>query len=198
MPRHPIDYSKTIIYHFVCNNPEIKNTYVGSTTDFATRKRDHKSYCKGSGTGTNTYKYKVMRENGGWENWTMIPLEEYPCETSIQSRIRERYWEDKLKADMNMSRPFITEEERKEHKKLYEKKLSIKRHQDEDLRKAYNARKLREQLPRRDVINAQKRERRKNPDVIKVQNEYRRWFRHMKKPYEWILYDSCVFKELLK
>ena len=139
-----------------------------------------------------------MRENGGWENWTMVPLEEYPCENSIQSRIRERYWEDTLKADMNMSRPFITEEERKEHKILYNKKLTIKRHQDEDYRKAYNARKLREQLPRRDKKNAQRRERRKNPDVIKVGIEYNRWYRHMKKPYEWVFHGSCVFKELLK
>ena len=121
MPRKPIDYSKTIIYHFVCNNPEIKNTYVGSTTDFASRKRNHKNTCKGVGKGKDTDKYKIMRENGGWENWTMVPLEEYPCENSIQSRIRERYWEDTLKADMNMVKAYQTEEEKKERQKLYEK-----------------------------------------------------------------------------
>ena len=193
MPRKSIDYSKTIIYHFVCNNPEINNTYVGSTTDFASRKRNHKNSCKGTGTGNNACKYKIMRENGGWENWTMVPLEEYPCENSIQSRIRERYWEDTLKADMNMVKAYQTEEEKKERQRGYEKQDLIKRHQDEDYRKAYNARKLREQLPRRDKKNAQRRERRKNPDVIKVGIEYNRWYRHMKKPYEDIFYCSCVF-----
>ena len=39
MPHKPTDYSKTIIYKIVCKNPEIKNTYVGSTTDFASRKK---------------------------------------------------------------------------------------------------------------------------------------------------------------
>ena len=42
MPRLPIDYSKTIIYRIVCKNPEIKDCYVGQTTDFTSRKSCHK------------------------------------------------------------------------------------------------------------------------------------------------------------
>ena len=45
MPKQPIDYSKTIIYRIVCKNPEIKDCYIGSTTDFKSRKQKHKSNC---------------------------------------------------------------------------------------------------------------------------------------------------------
>ncbi len=43
MPRNEIDYSKTIIYKIVCNDLTITDCYVGSTTDFKTRKAAHKN-----------------------------------------------------------------------------------------------------------------------------------------------------------
>ena len=42
-----IDYATTPVsfYKLVCNNPEIKSTYVGHTTNFTERKSHHKACC---------------------------------------------------------------------------------------------------------------------------------------------------------
>ena len=45
MPRVPIDYSQTHFYKIVCRNTDIKDCYVGHTTDFTKRKNRHKSDC---------------------------------------------------------------------------------------------------------------------------------------------------------
>ena len=80
MPRKPIDYSKTIIYHFICKDETIVDTYVGHTTEFTKRKNGHKVSCYNENSKKFHYKvYQNMRANEGWENWTMTPLEEYPC-----------------------------------------------------------------------------------------------------------------------
>jgi hypothetical protein len=111
MPRKVINYSKTIIYHFVCNDKTITDTYVGHTTDFANRKRTHKCHCINETDKKHHLKlYQNIREKGGWGNWTMTPLEEYPCENNLQARIREQYWIDKLQSKMNQFNAFITEE----------------------------------------------------------------------------------------
>jgi hypothetical protein len=43
----------------------------------------------------------TIREKGGWDNWTMIPLEEFSCETRIQACIRENKWLEELKPCLN-------------------------------------------------------------------------------------------------
>ena len=53
MPRIPIDYTKTIIYKFVCNDINIKDIYVGATTDMIRRKAKHISVC-------NNEKFKIL------------------------------------------------------------------------------------------------------------------------------------------
>ena len=75
MPRENIDYSKTIIYKIVCKDINIKDCYVGSTTDFVRRRYKHKS---ASEIITHqTYVYDFIRQNGGWNNWEMIEIEKY-------------------------------------------------------------------------------------------------------------------------
>ena len=45
MPKKEIDYQNTIIYKIVCNDLNVKDVYVGHTTDFTKRKSHHKSSC---------------------------------------------------------------------------------------------------------------------------------------------------------
>ena len=47
---------------------------------------------------------KTIREFGGWENWRMVDLEEYTCDTRRDAQKREEYWRVELKADLNMVR----------------------------------------------------------------------------------------------
>ena len=46
MPFLKTDYSKTIIYKICCNDLNITDIYVGSTTNFRARKSQHKTRCK--------------------------------------------------------------------------------------------------------------------------------------------------------
>jgi hypothetical protein len=106
MPRNEIDYSKTIIYKIVCNDLSVTDCYVGSTTDFKTRKAMHKSDCNNEKGPKYDYKvYKMIRENKGWENWTMLQIELYPCNNSNDAHARERYWYENMNAKLNTKIP---------------------------------------------------------------------------------------------
>ena len=112
MPRKVIDYSKTKIYKIVCNDVTIKDSYVGSTTNFTNRKRHHKSACtKESNVGYNIKVYKFIRDNGCWANWSMILIEEYPCENELEKLKRERFWIEALQSTLNCVIPTRTDKE---------------------------------------------------------------------------------------
>ena len=117
MPRKDIDYSKTILYKIVCNDINIKDVYVGQTTDFTRRKWAHRSTCN---ILTEKIKlYDTIRNNGGWENWAMIEIEKYPCIDSNEAHARERYWLETLNATLNQRTPITTDEEKKEYNKKF-------------------------------------------------------------------------------
>ena len=107
MPKKSIDYNNTIIYRWVCNDLNVKDTYVGSTTDFVRRKWEHKSRCKNEKDAKYNFRiYRIMRENGGTENWSMVEIEKYPCADAREAQARERYWCEQLNApSMNSQTP---------------------------------------------------------------------------------------------
>ena len=119
MPKTPIDYSKTVIYKIVCNDLNVSDLYVGHTTDFIVRRYTHKSNCNNVKNIRHNYKvYKMIRDNNGWQNWTMIEIEKYPCDDSNQASARERYWYEVLNANLNSNVPNRSEKESgKEYRK---------------------------------------------------------------------------------
>jgi hypothetical protein len=126
MPKTPIDYNKTIIYKLVCNDLNIKETYVGHTTDFKSRKSQHKkSISNINAIDYNCKKSKFIRENGGWENWSMIQIELYPCNNLQEAIARERYWFEIYHAKLNTNVPNRSKKEynrtHKEQKQEYNK-----------------------------------------------------------------------------
>ena len=126
MPKNPIDYSKTQIYKWVCNDPNINSCYVGHTTNWVKRKASHKERCNGEKTKKYHLQiYQIMRTNGGIENWNMILIEDFPCINRREAEKREQYWKDELKADMNTYRAYRTEEEMKLQKYEQLKKWRI-------------------------------------------------------------------------
>jgi len=131
-------YNNTVIYKIVCLDSTITDVYVGSTTDFNNRKYVHKSDCYNENNKNYNLKiYETIRANGGLDNWNMIIIESYPCETDEQKRERERYWYDLLKPSINMCRPLQTKEERieSEKKRLKEYNKTEKR---KEYTKKYN------------------------------------------------------------
>ena len=88
-------------------------TYIGSTKDFIQRKRQHKVDCRIKDLKV----YQIIRENGGWDNCEITPIEEYECEGQLQAHIREEHWRREYNANMNSNKAYRTEQERIEDKK---------------------------------------------------------------------------------
>ena len=106
MPKVNMDYSKTIIYKIVCNDVNVKDLYVGHTTNFVQRKYNHKSnYNNINSKLYNLYVYKFIRNNGGWDNFSMIIIEKYNCNDRLVASQRERYWVETLNATLNKRIP---------------------------------------------------------------------------------------------
>jgi len=102
-----MNYQNTIIYKIICKDENICECYVGHTTNFKIRKNAHKKE-----TIKNKYKlYEFIRNNGGWENFTMLEIELYPCENKTEARIRERYWYETLNSKLNTNKPISTKQE---------------------------------------------------------------------------------------
>jgi hypothetical protein len=109
MPKQIIDYSKTIIYKLVCNDLEITDIYVGHTTNFIKRKQNHKNRCNNK--NINLLVYEIIRNNGGFENWSMVMIEEINCNNILEALAKERYWIEILKANLNKTIPTRTMKE---------------------------------------------------------------------------------------
>ena len=109
MPKNA-DYTKCQIYKIVCKDLTVKDCYVGSTCSWVRRKSQHKNSTINQ--NHNEYNYKksnIIRENGGWNNWEMVLIENYPCETDLEARSKEREWLEKLGATMNSQSPQRTD-----------------------------------------------------------------------------------------
>lgn len=109
MPRLNIDYSNAVIYKLCCNDPEVNEIYIGSTTNMYNRKNAHKQACNNANDiEHNAYKYRYIRDNGGWINWSMIMIERVECESKQELLSRERYYIDQLKPMLNKNIPLRT------------------------------------------------------------------------------------------
>ena len=126
MPRKEIDYNKTVFYKLVCNDLNIYDCYVGSTTDFTSRKRHHKRSCtQEQSFAFNLPVYKFIREHGNWDNWSMIPIEQIALDNKLDVLKREREHIEALKSTLNRQIPTRTKHEytitNREKKKEYDK-----------------------------------------------------------------------------
>ena len=69
------------IYQIKCKDENIKDSYIGSTKNWESRKNTHKH------NSIHKIKYRLyefINKNGGWENWEMILLES-PCITKQEA-----------------------------------------------------------------------------------------------------------------
>jgi hypothetical protein len=111
------NYLNTVIYSIHCKDESINDIYVGHTTDFCQRYKCHKSSCNNEQSKSYNLKlYKTIRENGGWDNWDMVIIEDYPCNNVVAARERERYWIEYLSSSLNI---FIPNRSNKEYCQLY-------------------------------------------------------------------------------
>ena len=66
----------SVIYKISCKDLNIKECYFGSTKNFIKRKCNHKYDCINKNSKQYNYLlYKIIRNNGGWQNWTIKVIE---------------------------------------------------------------------------------------------------------------------------
>ena len=95
MPKQQINYTNTIIYKIVFRDITTKETYVGHTTDFTKRKYAHKTICNNEKSKSYNFNvYQFIRQNGGWDNWTMIEIEKYCCVDRIEAVIEKSFYRE--------------------------------------------------------------------------------------------------------
>ena len=134
MPKKAFDYGNTEIYKIIHVDPDINLTYVGHTTNFVQRRKNHKNNCVYYGRYNTDYDkyandnnvYGIIQNNGGWGNFKMVFVEKWPCENKRQACAREQHWIDILKPTMNICMaqrdPYEWHIENRESKNEYGKK----------------------------------------------------------------------------
>jgi hypothetical protein len=135
------DFSKTIIYKIVhAINPDEYDVYVGHTTNIQSRKRCHKSYCNNLNSKKYNLKvYKFIRENGGWDNFEILEIEKYPCNSKDEARQKEQEWCYKLNSKLNCEIPNRTNKEwREDNRDKINEKAKIYREDNREKRLEYN------------------------------------------------------------
>ena len=98
-----------IVYKIINDNNDC--IYVGSTKNTITRRKNlHKQKSKEQ---PERCLYKYILENGGWDKFEFIIIEE--CNENIKQC--ERKWYDNLNPKCNIQRPIISKEEDKEDRR---------------------------------------------------------------------------------
>lgn len=98
-------YDKFVIYKIY--QPEIPDIiYIGSTTNFSSRKSNHKKYCHNRVSKKYKYAlYKYIRACGGWDKFNMEIIENFPCKSSIEGLQREKELIELHNAKLNTNSP---------------------------------------------------------------------------------------------
>lgn len=131
MPKTPINYSKTIIYKICCKNPDITDIYIGHTTDLIKRRYCHKARCcNPDDKKYNYYIYEFIRDNGGWDNWEIIQIEECNLNNHNEALQKERYWLEELKATLNKNKPLRDMKEWRKDNKEHENEYRIRYYEE--------------------------------------------------------------------
>ena len=109
------DYSNTIFYKIYCKDPSIKDLYIGHTTNFVQRKHSHKQSCiNPNSVNYNCKLYRFIRDNMGWDNWTMDIIAFHKCEDLQSAKVQEQYYFKEYNATLNSGEPSPTRKPKKQ------------------------------------------------------------------------------------
>jgi len=119
-----MNFNNSVIYLFTCNDSTIDDKYIGSSINFKSRQAQHKHACNNiTDILHNKSLYQCMRDNGGFKNWSMDILENVKCSSLYELHIRECFYINNLKPNLNQTMPIRTENDFiKENTPIYKKK----------------------------------------------------------------------------
>ena len=130
MPKLPTNYQNTVIYK-IQHIEKDELIYIGHTTSFTKRKSQHKQCCSNEKSEKYHLKvYKMIRDNGGWNSFSMIELYKFPCLDAREAACEEdkvmREYKNSMGC-MNSQRSYTTPEEKAQYSienkdKLYEQR----------------------------------------------------------------------------
>jgi hypothetical protein len=110
------DYQNTIIYKIICLDTEVKEFYVGHTTNKKQREKCHRDRSNPNHCKSKMKLYDFIINHGGWDRFYIEVIEEYPCTNVKEARTREQYWITELKPELNDKAEVITDEQRRLYK----------------------------------------------------------------------------------
>jgi hypothetical protein len=92
------------IYKIFCRDQSIKEVYVGQTINFDSRRFSH--FMTLNFYKSNIRLYEFIRNHGGWSNWKMEIIKQYPLTTTKSDLDRlEWYWWKTLGCELNSMKP---------------------------------------------------------------------------------------------
>jgi len=160
-----MSYQNAIIYKIECNDINIKECYIGSTVNFVGRRYDHKKINNNPKSKQYNYKvYQFIRDNGGWENWTMKSIINYPCNSRKELILKEQEILETYDNTLNMVSAFRSKkqyyidnaEKINERNKQYYNDNAKKINKKSRQYKIDNAEKLKEKSKQYYIENAEK------------------------------------------
>ena len=93
------------IYKICCKDLSIPDQYIGQTINFDNRRVSHFISCVWKDKH-NTYLYDFIRDHGGWTNWKMSIIKQYPyCDGKYELERLEWYWWITLGGSLNSNKP---------------------------------------------------------------------------------------------
>ena len=99
--------TKGFIYKIFSKDSNIEEVYIGSSkTTLGKRFGDHRYNCNNFGCPKyNQYKYKFMRQHGGFDNWDIIILEKYDDIDEFDLLLEERKYIESFEKVLNKRLP---------------------------------------------------------------------------------------------
>lgn len=183
-----------IMYKICPKNKEFNYCYIGQTTNFENRKRQHikNTITEGDKKHYHLKHYQVIRQTGGWDEWEMVELEKFNGKTKLEARMREQELIKEYNANLNTLNAYITEEERKTTKKAITEKY---REENKELLKEQTKKYKQEHA---DIIAEQmKKYRTENKEkILEKSKEYKE--KNLEKFKEWDKVWRENNKEILK
>jgi hypothetical protein len=146
MPKGLTDYSNTIIYKLTCKTPSVKHFFTGHTTNLSQKKNKIKSSCNDENKKDyNLEMYKIIRENGGFDNWQFTEIAKYNCKNINEARMREKEHQILLEKEQKIQemielQEMIEQNSNEQHvnkiiNKVNKEKYKEEKYEEEDINK---------------------------------------------------------------